>query len=71
MIWIAKPHPAVESYSEGGEVEKLLERHGHDNVFICPRDFNTKSIINCADVITTVHGTVGLEVTLPWAYLLF
>lgn len=61
MIWVVKPHPSSEIYNEVGKVEQLVEKYGKGNVLVCPKNFNTKSLINCADVITTVHGTVGLE----------
>src|SRR5690606_14337515 len=31
------------------------------NIYMCPTDLNTRSLGDCADVILTVHGTVGLE----------
>ena len=61
VTWIIKPHPSSASYGEKGMVEKMISSVNSSNIFICPDDFNTKSIINCADMIITVHGTAGLE----------
>jgi hypothetical protein len=59
--WIIKPHPATSLYNEEGIIENLIDLYSSSNICICPNDFNTKSIIDCADVIVTVHGTAGLE----------
>ena len=63
MIWVVKPHPSSAVYEEEGKVKGLVDKFGNHNVVMCPENFNTKSIIDCADVITTVHGTVGLEMS--------
>lgn len=59
--WIIKPHPATSLYNEEGIIENLIDTLACPNVKITPNDFNTKSIIKCADAIITVHGTAGLE----------
>lgn len=42
-------------------VEALVHAKGAPNIHLCPADLNTNSLRDCADVIVTVHGTVGLE----------
>jgi hypothetical protein len=59
--WIVKPHPACDLYGERGMVESLVQSKGASNIHICPPDLNTCSLRDCADIILTVHGTVGLE----------
>lgn len=61
MAWIVKPHPACALYGEDGMVDALVFAKGASNIHMCPRDLNTNSLRDCADVILTVHGTVGLE----------
>jgi hypothetical protein len=61
MAWIVKPHPSCALYGEEGMVEALVLAKGASNIHVCPRDMNTSSLRDCADVILTVHGTVGLE----------
>lgn len=61
IVWIVKPHPSSALYGEDGLVEALVRDKGADNIYICPQDLNTSSLVNCADVILTVHGTAGLE----------
>lgn len=59
--WIVKPHPASDLYGESGIVEALVQNKNASNISICPKDLNTCSLRECADIILTVHGTVGLE----------
>jgi hypothetical protein len=59
--WVIKPHPASSLYGEEGVVEEMIRKLNSRNVKLCPDDFNTKSIRNCANGIATVHGTAGLE----------
>ncbi|MFA6159989.1 MAG: hypothetical protein WC678_02785 [Parcubacteria group bacterium] len=59
--WVVKPHPMSFKYEEEGEVEKLVKLYGKNNIHIVPKDFNTKSIKDIADVLVTVQGKSGLE----------
>jgi hypothetical protein len=59
--WVVKPHPASDLYGEAGMIEALVKSKGASNIYICPQDLNTCSLRECADIILTVHGTVGLE----------
>lgn len=61
ITWIVKPHPSSALYGEEGLVESMVRRAGRDNLRVCPADMNTRSLIDCADVVVTVHGTAGLE----------
>ena len=61
ITWVVKPHPASTIYNENGLVDALVNDAKVQNIYLCPEDFNTKSLINCADIIVTSHGTVGLE----------
>lgn len=61
MVWVVKPHPSYALYGEVGLVEEMIDNEGGGNIRLCPADLNTKSLLECADVITTVHGTAGLE----------
>jgi hypothetical protein len=59
--WIVKPHPMSFKYKEEGAVERLVSLYGKDNVKLCPKDLNTKSIKDIADAIITVQGKSGVE----------
>lgn len=61
--WIIKPHPSAKAYGEVGEVERLIKEIGHtsSNLFTCPENFSTASVLECASSIVTAQGTVGLE----------
>ena len=61
--WIIKPHPSARAYGEVGEVERLIKEIGQasSNLFICPDNFSTASVLECATAIVTAQGTVGLE----------
>lgn len=61
VSWIVKPHPSSDLYNEAGLVEKMISDAASDNIHLCPKDLNTKSLEQCADGIVTVHGTAGLE----------
>lgn len=61
MEWIVKPHPSCGLYGEQGMVESMVRSSGAANIHLCPADFNTGSLVQCADLILTVHGTAGLE----------
>jgi len=59
--WVVKPHPSASLYGEDGVVEKMVAELRAPNVVVCPRDLNTRSLVECADALVTVHGTAGLE----------
>lgn len=61
--WIIKPHPASAVYGEEGDVAGLVKHYCDEksSVYICPEDFNTAGVLESANVIVTVQGTVGLE----------
>ncbi|MAD95361.1 MAG: hypothetical protein CML33_07690 [Rhodobacteraceae bacterium] len=61
MAWIVKSHPSAAAYGEEGLVEAIVDAHGAANIYLSPDDLNTISIKECADVLITVLGTVGLE----------
>ena len=62
--WIIKPHPSVKTYGESGEVEKIVKElcgTPESSVFICPENFSTAGVLECAKAIVTAQGTVGVE----------
>lgn len=61
--WVIKQHPSSRAYGEEGEVAKLVEKlcKPTSSVFTCPEDFNTAGVLDSANAIVTVQGTVGLE----------
>jgi hypothetical protein len=60
-VWVVKPHPSCALYGEEGLIDSLVRDAKAPNVYMCPPDLNTCSLVTCADVILTVHGTAGLE----------
>jgi len=59
--WFVKPHPASALYGEQGMVEEVVREKGARNIHVCPYDLSTSSLCECADIILTVHGTIGIE----------
>ena len=60
--WIIKPHPSSKAYNEIGQVKKMIEElNTKNNVYLCPENLSTASVINCAKAIITGQGTVGME----------
>lgn len=60
--WAVKPHPSSSMYSEEGVVESIVQRHDH--VQLVPTDVRTDSVLQAADAILTVRGTIGMEALL-------
>ncbi len=61
VIFIVKPHPSAYMYGEQDAVIKNLRRYKSDNIYLCPKDFHNKSLIDCCDIIVTCQGTIALE----------
>jgi hypothetical protein len=60
--WIVKEHPSVNAYNEKGECAKIITRYNKNkNIYMCPTDFSTASIIDSAHAVLTAQGTVGIE----------
>ena len=60
--WIIKPHPSSKTYNEIGQVKKMIdELNTKNNIYLCPENLSTASVINCAKAIITGQGTVGME----------
>lgn len=61
--WVIKPHPSSKAYGEEGAIAELVHKccKPTSSVFLCPDDFSTVSVLDCAKAIVTVQGTVGLE----------
>lgn len=59
--WFVKPHPSGHHYGEEGQAEELVRKVASDHIFLIPPDFSTTSVLNNADAIVTVNGTIGLE----------
>ena len=59
--WFIKPHPSSHHYLEENQVEELVQQSPALHVFLTPKDFSTTSVLNVADAIVTVNGTIGLE----------
>lgn len=60
--WVVKPHPSSSLYQEEGVVESLVQEHEH--VELVPEDVRTDSVLQAADAILTVRGTIGMEALL-------
>ena len=57
--WILKPHPTEEWYG-GFRLQDMVEDLP-PHVHLAPPDTDSLTAITAADVVVTVHGTVGLE----------
>lgn len=56
---VVKPHPSAYMYGEDNIIESYIKNI--ENVYLCPKDFNNHSLIDCCDYIVTCQGTVALE----------
>jgi hypothetical protein len=61
VLWFVKPHPSGFFYREEGQVEELVARLKGDHIFLTSQDFSTASVLNVADGVVTVNGSIGLE----------
>jgi hypothetical protein len=62
--WIIKPHPSVSLYGEDGLVKKIYEENYKcQHIFLSPEKLSTISLVQVADVVLTVQGTIGLELS--------
>ena len=59
LDWLLKPHPTEEWYG-GFRLQDLIEDLP-PHVRVAPRDTDSLTALTAADVVVTVHGTVGLE----------
>lgn len=59
--WIIKPHPSSHWYGEQGIAEETFSNYRSDNMRLSPLDLSTASILEMADGIITVGGSIGLE----------
>ena len=63
--WVVKPHPSANRYNcnqtVSTEVEKINPNNQFGNLKVFPSKVNTKTVVECADIIVTAKGTAGLE----------
>lgn len=61
--WIVKSHPSVKAYNEEGQVEFIIDNYKNEgsNIYMCPDDFNSSSMIKFAKAAITCLGTAGIE----------
>ena len=61
--WVVKPHPEDKYYSKKDcaveLTEKFMERF--DNIYLCPTEINTRSLLEIADIVVTVRGSATIE----------
>lgn len=61
--WILKPHPGRAAYQEDGIVEELYQKYKHPGLYWMPDEFSTLVLREIADVIVTVSGSAGYELS--------
>ncbi len=61
VIWIVRPHPGSYMYGESGIVDKIVEEKETSNIFLCPKNTSTETVLKTADSVITVNGTIGIE----------
>lgn len=60
--WLVKPHPMRKFYlSEKDIVSDAVKEYSADHIYIVSDDISTEAILNVADAVITVTGTVGIE----------
>lgn len=60
-LWIFKFHPQGYMYNEEKLNLELIKNYKQENIVICPKKFDTNSLIRISDLIITGRGTAGLE----------
>lgn len=60
-LWIFKFHPQGYMYNEEKINLELIKNYKQKNIVICPKKFDTNSLIKISDLIITGRGTAGLE----------
>tara|TARA_Y100000816_G_scaffold69831_1_gene46728 strand:+ start:1289 stop:2869 length:1581 start_codon:yes stop_codon:yes gene_type:complete len=68
FLWIVKNHPTNHKFKSDkykfGEEEIVLNKLKtikNENIFYCPSNLSTKSLIEFSDLIITGRGSIGLE----------
>lgn len=68
FLWIIKNHPTNHKYKSKrykfGEEEIVLsklKKINRQNIFYCPTNLSTKSLIEFSDLVITGRGSIGLE----------
>jgi hypothetical protein len=59
VIWLLKPHPTEAWYGGFSLADAVAGLPPH--IRMLPLDTDSQTVINAADAIVTVHGTIGLE----------
>lgn len=59
--WIIRDHPFGTGSLQRKVVKDIFEQYESDNIIWCEDSVNRESILECADVIITYCGDVGLE----------
>ena len=59
VLWLIKPHPTEEWYGGFRLSDLAVDLPPH--VHLLSTSIDNKTVLNAADCIVTVHGTVGLE----------
>jgi len=60
-LWIIKIHPWSIFYNENNIIEPLIEQFNYEDFYLCPKNINTKDLINICDTVITGRGTAGIE----------
>ncbi len=60
-IWIFKRHPSSKLPKEKNIFKSCLQKYKKKNIFLCPDDVPTNSLIKVCDAIVTGRGTIGME----------
>lgn len=58
--WILKPHPCDQWYGVLG-IRDLIRKLPADHLAILPEPCDSLAVQNAADVLVTIHGSVGIE----------
>ena len=60
-LWIIKPHPMEKFYGEVEVNRNLFQKFKKHNIKICPKNINTKNILELVDYVITARGTISIE----------
>ena len=63
FIWLFRPHPGEDFYG-GITLRDILPNDIPNHIFILPKQFSGKSVMNIASGLITYHGTAGLSMLL-------
>ena len=61
VLWVVRSHPAHFFFDEIDIFDDLIEKFKNNYIVRCPKENNTKDLIEIFDHVITTRGSVGIE----------